>query len=170
MKNLDKEDLPWFGSEKYLSRKSEDKSRGFWGDFLPFSQIVTFLSFIFDISIRHRPCSVITELLLLAHSLSFCVHFVPRMCSRWICTRYFKVRLSKNLKTQEGGSTDCDKPEDCYRTARHIKRISPSGRGFETSPVEEKWLDTKKKKNNSVLIQRQEKSQSVCYKKEENTL
>lgn len=170
MKNLDKEDLPWFGSEKYLSRKSEDKSRGFWGDFLPFSQIVTFLSFIFDISIRHRPCSVITELLLLAHSLSFCVHFVPRMCSRWICTRYFKVRLSKNLKTQEGGSTDCDKPEDCYRTARHIKRISPSGRGFETSPVEEKWSDTKKKKNNSVLIQRQEKSQSVCYKKEENTL
>lgn len=141
----------------------------FWGDCLPFSQIIAFLSFIFDISIRHRPCSVITELLLLAHSLSFCEHFVPRMCSRWICTRYFQVRLSKNLKTQEGGSTDCDKPEDCYRTARHIKRISPSGRGFETSPVEEKWSDTKKTPN-SVLIQRQEKSQSVCYKKEENTL
>lgn len=111
---------------------------------MPFSQIITFLSFIFDISIWHRPCSVITELLLLAHSLSFRVHFVPRMCSRWIFTLYFQVRLSKNSKTQEGGSTDCDRPEDCYRTARHIKCIFPSGRGFETSLVEEKWSDTKK--------------------------
>lgn len=162
MKNLDKEDLPWFGSEKYLSRKSEDKRRGFFF-FLFLKSSHFYLSFlIFQYG---------TDPVLWLQSCCF-LH-IPY---RFVCILFQEcVAGGFALGIFKWGYLRIWKPKRVEaRTVIDRKIVTelpdilnlPEWARLRDITGRRKMVGHTKKK----LIRRQEKSQSVCFKKEENTL